>query len=493
MVSKHKRILISWIGGNDLNSEPTALDSAGPIRSTLRTNSFDRVELLYNYPQEVVVPYIQQLENEFDLPLVAHHQKLTSPVDFSEIYASANHHLSLLDDAESELCILLSPGTPAMQAVWILLGKTSYQVTFYQSTIEQGVQEVDIPFDISAEFKPKPLLNDSVLFNTDAPIDAAFDDIITQSPTMLELKQRATVLAKHNVPVLIQGETGTGKELFAIAIHNASERKAKPFIPINCGAIPSELIDSILFGHKKGAFTGAHIDTLGAFQKANGGTIFLDEFGELPKDAQVRLLRVLQSGEIAPVGSSSSIHVDIRVIAATNRDLLEEVSSGRFREDLFYRVAVGILNLPALREREGDISLLIDKLLEDINERVATDGNKKEISVKGKNILVSHRWQGNIRELYATLLRAFIWSATNKITDTDIQSVIIKMPNQSEAILDREFVENFDIQDVMTEVARHYLTRALDESNQNLTQAAQKLGLASYQTLKGWIEKYQVK
>lgn len=489
-MEKVKLILYSWIGANDLNSVKKS--QGGPILETLKAMEFDEVHLAYNYSDAQVLPYLQKLKSNFNhIEVQSHSFKLTSPTDFSDIYYAADKLLAEKANSEREKrFILLSPGTPAMQAVWILLGKTRYPSYFIQSSIEQGVQQVDIPFDISAEYIPSQTLQDVML--TGVPVDAAFEDIMTQSPLMLDLKQRATVLAKHDIPVLIQGETGTGKELFATAIHNASERKEKPFVPINCGAIPVELIDSVLFGHKKGAFTGASNDSPGAFMEANGGTIFLDEFGELPKEAQVRLLRVLQSGELTPLGSNKAVHVDVRVIAATNRDLLEEMVTGNFREDLFYRVAVGTLNLPALREREGDIGLLVDKLMADINQKFATIENHKYISPKGRNVLIKHDWKGNIRELYATLIRAFIWSKRQNIDDIDIQSVIIKMPERQESVLNRELGESFDIHSVMAEVASHYIKKALDESNHNLTQAAQKLGLASYQTLKGWMDKYQV-
>jgi transcriptional regulator with PAS, ATPase and Fis domain len=170
-------------------------------------------------------------------------------------------------------------------------------------------------------------------------------------------------VAIRSIPVLIEGESGTGKELMARAIHQASPRAAKPFITVNCGAIPPELVESEFFGHRRGSFTGAVSDRKGHFERADGGTLFLDEIGELPKAIQVKLLRTLQEGEVTPVGSSEARKVDVRVVAATNRTLISEVAEGNFREDLFYRLAVAIIKLPPLRERAGDLSLLIDALL----------------------------------------------------------------------------------------------------------------------------------
>jgi transcriptional regulator with PAS, ATPase and Fis domain len=184
---------------------------------------------------------------------------------------------------------------------------------------------------------------------------------------MDRLIQRARRVAIRNVSVLIEGESGTGKELLARAIHRASPRKDRPFIAVNCGAIPAELVESELFGHEKGAFTGATQQRTGHFEAADGGTLFLDELGELPGPAQVKLLRTLQEGEVVRLGSSKPTKVDVRIIAATNRTLTEEIASGRFREDLFYRLAVAVLKLPPLRERSGDLGVLIDHLLAQVN------------------------------------------------------------------------------------------------------------------------------
>lgn len=351
--------------------------------------------------------------------------------------------------------ILLSPGTPAMQAVWILLGKTKYEAAFIQSSVEQGVQAIDAQFDIAAEYLPEsanPSLQSLAdLAAGEVAIDAAFDDILTKNKKMESLKAQATVLASHDVPVLIYGETGTGKELFATAIHNASSRREKPIIAVNCGAFPSELIDSALFGHVKGAFTGATSAKTGFFEAADGGTLFLDEFGELPAEAQVRLLRVLQSGEVTPVGGTSTRKVDVRIVAATNRDLMLDIGEGRFREDLIYRVAVGVLNLPPLRERTGDLKLLTDKLLQQINDLTSAEKDKK-LSAGARKVILRHPWRGNVRELYSTLLRANLWSGSERITDKDIQAALFRMPDAAVGILGRNISEGFDIQTVIGEV-----------------------------------------
>lgn len=484
--------LVSWIGGNDIDAVSTKSAKPGPIASTIKVVDFTELHLLYSYDENKVSPYLSWLTGKIEYPVTARFEKLNSPIDFHDIYVAADRLLTeLAATSKVPIAVLISPGTPAMQAVWILLGKTKHKVTFYQSTIEQGVQQVDIPFEISAEFVPKRDQKLMSLAAGQVQASAAFNDIVTQSSEMEKLKQQATVLASRDVPVLIYGETGTGKELFATAIHNTSFRVANAFIPVNCGAISPELIDSVFFGHKKGSFTGAINDHEGVFKQADGGTLFLDEFGELPLNVQVRLLRVLQSGEVTPVGATKSIKVDVRIIAATNRDLLQEVAAGRFREDLFYRIAVGVLKLPPLRQRAGDIGLLAESLLAGINKDLNAAEHKK-LSPDAKNLILKQHWRGNIRELQSTLLRASLWATGNKINSVDIQQALFSMPEGNTEILGRDVSQGVDIQELITEIVQHYIPRAMAESHNNKTKAAELLGLKNYQTLNNWIEKYGI-
>lgn len=487
------RILISWIGGNDLKA--VGHEPNGPIWSTLKGIQFDAVHLLYAYPYEQVSPYLTWLKSHTDISIDAFEASLSSPVDFGEIYLAVEPYLAKLASNDTEISILLSPGTPAMQAVWILLGKTKFSAVFYQSSLEKGVERVKIPFELAAEFVPtvSDLSDDTLnaLMDSRAPINAAFDNIVTQNPRMLGLKQQAQVLAERNVPVLIYGETGTGKELFARAIHNASLRSEKPFIALNCGAIPEDLIDSTLFGHRKGAFTGAVADRPGVFQQADGGTLFLDEFGELSPQSQVRLLRVLQEGKLIPVGSDKELPVDVRIITATHRNLLEEVADGLFREDLFYRVAVGVLHLPPLRAREGDLSLLADLVLKAQGDHDPVFAGKK-LSADAKKIILQHPWRGNVRELQSTLMRAALWSSGEQIIGVELQQAMFTMPERQLDLLNHDVSQGIDLNDLMGELAAHYIQNAMAHAGQNKTKAAKLLGLKSQQTLSNWIEKYGI-
>src|SRR5262245_60551910 len=236
-----------------------------------------------------------------------------------------------------------------------------------------------------------------------------FEEMVGNSPALLALLRRVERVAGTDTTVLIQGETGSGKELIARALHNSRARKHRPLVKVNCGAVPPSLLERELFGHVKGAFTGAIDKRVGRFELANGGTLFLDEIGELPLETQVKLLRVLQEQEFEPVGSSKTVRVDVRIIAATNRDLAEEVRAGRFRSDLFFRLNVVPLTVPPLRERKADISLLVtyflSKFVKKFGRRI--DGVARETMDR----LVEYPWPGNVRELQNVIERAVVLSS----------------------------------------------------------------------------------
>jgi len=233
-----------------------------------------------------------------------------------------------------------------------------------------------------------------------------FDDLVANSPEMKQVFRLGARAAQSDIPVLIEGESGAGKELIARAIQGTSARSGKPFVTVNCGAIPENLIESILFGHEKGSFTGASDKHLGKFQEADGGTLFLDEIGELRLDMQVKLLRALQEGEVDPVGSKRPVKVDVRIIAATNRDLGAMAREGSFREDLYYRLNVFPMMLPALRDRTGDIAPLARHFI----ERFAAEENKpvSGLTPQASALLEKFNWPGNVRQLENTIFRAVV-------------------------------------------------------------------------------------
>ncbi len=488
-----KKILIAWIGRTDLRAVSECdVVGLGPIAQAVTGISFDRLVLISNYPPDEVEAFIAWISSIKQVPVSVIPVTLTNPTNFSEIYeasVSAIKSVYAQPGQDVSLTFHLSPGTPAMAAVWILLAKTIYPATLIQSSKEQGVVVADIPFEISAEFTPSQRSGPDVrleqIISALPPEAPEFDDIIHRSPQMQRVIAKARLAAQHDVPVLIEGESGTGKELLARAIHLASPRGKKPFVAVNCGAIPAELIESEFFGHKKGAFTGAIADRKGYFELAHDGSIFLDEIGELPLVAQVKILRVLQEGELIRVGESGPIRVNVRVIAATNRTLIKEVTAGKFRADLFYRLAVAVILIPPLRDRQGDLGLLVEHIL-----KHEAAGHKK-ISTAAKNIIMGHPWPGNVRELLNTLRRAIVWTPGTTIDADEIREALFPVASQtSDQILGRVMGEGFSLQDLIGEVARHYLSRAMEEAHENKTKAAQLLDLPNYQTLTNWLKKY---
>ena len=235
---------------------------------------------------------------------------------------------------------------------------------------------------------------------------ASFDDLVGDGPAMRMVKSLGARAAKSTIPVLITGESGVGKEVIARALHGASDRAGKPFVAVNCGALPVNLIESILFGHEKGAFTGAVEKTLGKFREADGGSLFLDEIGELPLDMQVKLLRAIQESEVDPVGGKRPVKIDVRILSATNRDLSQQVTEGGFREDLFYRLNVFPIEAPALRDRREDIPALVDRFIARFN---AEEGKRVAgCAPETLALLQGFDWPGNVRQLENAVFRAIV-------------------------------------------------------------------------------------
>ena len=283
--------------------------------------------------------------------------------------------------------------------------------------------------------------------------------IITRSPKMEDLLRQARLVAESDASVLIYGESGTGKELLARAIHRASPRRDNSFVAVNCGAIPEPLLESELFGHTRGAFTGAIHSHKGLFQAADGGTIFLDEIGDMPLALQVKLLRVLQEGEVRPVGATQSIPVDVRVISATHRDLDEQKATGQFREDLYYRLNVVSLRLPALAERREDIPLLATHFLRKLAERYRKP--VPSLAPDAMALLIPAPWPGNVRQLLNLLEQALALATTGVIPASLVQSAL----REDASVL-------VPFEEARKQFERDYLVRLLKITGGNVTQAA---------------------
>ena len=301
-----------------------------------------------------------------------------------------------------------------------------------------------------------------------------FDNLIGSGAAMRRVFETIQKVAETDLSVMVRGESGTGKELVAQALHSTSLRRSRPFVAVNCAAINRELVESELFGHEKGAFTGADRRRIGRFEAADGGTIFLDEIGDMALETQAKVLRVLEERQLERVGSTETIEVDVRVVCATHRDLEEEIEAGRFREDLLYRLKVVEIEMPALRERIEDFAALSDRFLGQVAERL--DREKKTLGTAALARLARHSWPGNVRELRNVLERAAVLSTGPEIAEEDLQlapesgEILQSIPDLDLPFADakRQTVERFE---------RQYLSQALRENEGNVSRTATAIGM----------------
>ena len=322
-----------------------------------------------------------------------------------------------------------------------------FNISEVKATVERALADVGLPAS------PRPSL------------DVPPPGLIGRTAGMLSVYKQIAHAANAAAPVLIIGDSGTGKELVARAIHAHGRRATRPFVPINCGALTESVLESELFGHTRGSFTGAVADTKGIFEQATGGTVFLDEIGETSAALQVKLLRVLQEGEVRPVGGSRQVKVDVRVVAATNVDLEREVSAQRFRQDLYYRLSVIVIRVPALRDRREDIPLLIQTFLQNACARA---GRRIELSPAAVSALTTYRWPGNVRELENTIERLVVFSRGSVIEASDLPFKATGPDLHERLFADLPSLD---------EIERRYLLHVIEQVGGNRTRAAEVLGI----------------
>jgi two-component system response regulator AtoC len=313
-----------------------------------------------------------------------------------------------------------------------------------------------------------------------------FEDILAKSPNMQAIFRTISKIAEYKTTVLVTGESGSGKELVARAIHRRSTRRGGPFVPVNCGAIPENLLESELFGHKKGAFTDAVGDRRGLFEEADGGTLFLDEIGELPLALQVKLLRVLEDEKIRRLGDTRDVKVDVRIITATHRDLTAETKAGRFREDLFYRLNVLPIHVPSLRERREDIPLLIEHFITRNNTRLGT--NIRGMDTECRRLLYEYSWPGNVRELENTIERAMVLAEGDQLVAADLAERIREARDPVQMQLASG---ELSVKKTMRVIEELLIRRALQKTKGNRTRAAEVLEI-SHRALLYKIKDYQI-
>lgn len=459
----------------------------GPIVSLVSEKSFDHVVLIstLNTRENTTATesVLKELNPELGISIIE--AGLSDPTDYGEILNSLRTKLLpqlTLFETQINLFVAVASGTPQMHAAWLLLvssGEIPARILHirpprFVTSEKPLVSEIDLS---SKEF---PEVRSVSLSRLESP-DTALDvnkliqslGIVGDHPELLKALDISATLAPSDVPILLLGETGTGKELLARFIHLASGRTKDCFVAINCAAIPKDLVESILFGHRKGAFTGAISDHKGKFAQADGGTLFLDELGDLPIDIQAKLLRVLQEGQIEPIGTGVSHNVDVRLIGATNADLPRFIKQGNFREDLYYRLNVGEIRLPSLRERRSDIPKIALTVLDKVNSSLKAP---KRLTTAALQRLQAHDWPGNIRELSNTIERSARLTRSTIIGADDL--ILGEPVSRAKPVLTLpEPVEGFSLEDFLSDARKQLVMRALKISGGNQSKAALLLGV----------------
>ncbi len=407
--------------------------------------------------------YDKMLENHFDLVITDIEMPVLKGTELLEKIKTL--------DIQTSVIIITAFGSLDTAITALRNGASDY--------ILKPVEFDELLFKVKKLFEVRDLLLENKILREEIHRKYDFENIIGKSNSIKKVYEMIEAVAETDSTILISGNSGTGKELVARALHYKSHRKNKPFVAVNCGAISENLIESELFGHKKGAFTGAISDKEGYMKAANGGTLFLDEISEMPPQLQVKLLRAIQEKEYTPVGTTASLPVNTRFIATTNRNLEEEVKAGRFREDLFYRINVVEIHLPSLKERSEDIPLLADHFLN--KYRLELNKNIKGIDNEVMRALLNHEWKGEVRELENIIERATIFCKSDIIS---LQDLPISFRPKADS-LELSFSGSLD--DSVRKFERDFILRALEnnENNKEKTADAMKVGLSTlYRKLK---------
>ena len=480
------RILLTFTGFHDPYSRGLVGedDQPGPILSLLRERQFDLVCLLSTPNTEKNTRETLDLASR-QVATEHLHVPLQDPTDYAAILKHLRKITANLVERfkGADFYVAVASGTPQMHACWVLLVSSGELVARilhirpqrFVTKDDPVVSEVDVGALDFPQVRARPRSTDDPV-NGDADISRVISDlgIVADHPKMLSALNTAVTIGPSAAPVLILGETGTGKELFARLIHSLSRRPAELFVPVNCAAIPKELAESILFGHKKGSFTGALTDQIGKFQQADKGTLFLDELAELPVSTQAKLLRVLQDGVVEPIGSTRSHKVNVRIVAATNKNIADAIRVGTFREDLYYRLNVGEIRLPALRERATDIPKIALHVLDNLNKTLR---RPKGLSQAALARLQAQPWPGNVRDLQNAIERSLLMSQEELVDADDLLISDHRFARDPLAALP-EPGEGFSIENFLSSARKQLVLKALETAKGNKSEAARLLGIS---------------
>jgi transcriptional regulator with PAS, ATPase and Fis domain len=483
-------VLISWLGKKDIDESKGIRKGAIATIATSTEHKFDLIYILLDNKEyikqwEVYYEWLnERLEKANKVCKVEHEiiKTIQSPIDFEAVAIAFRPVMEKFKG--KDVIINLSSGTRAGSAISILLGHFIHKHKIIQ--VKDGqIEQSEPPFNFEGEYTEQKGKTIEQAAISKPKVESSFDKMVTNSSAMQHTVEIAKRLVPYPWPCLIMGETGTGKDVMAQAISKAAE---KELISVNCAAIPAELIESELFGHEKGAFSGASKAKKGFFEQADNNILFLDEIGDLPLDAQTKLLRVLQSGEFRRVGGEAEKKVNVRIICATHKDLARMIEQGEFREDLYYRINVGVIEIPPLKERSEDIMDIAVNLLAEINEDCSGiySFKRKYFHMNVNSFIKSHQWPGNVRELKNTIARAVIFSDGECITSENLEKSLLRRDKylKNELVLP-EIKDEFDAPIYLKSIQKQLVTKALDACSNKSTEAANLLGL-SYRTFKNW-------
>lgn len=480
-------ILLTFTGFHDPYSKGLVdqEEQPGPILSLLNVRSFEHVFLFDTPTTREISRNTKEAINALHPDCEVHvlDMKLSDPTSYRDIFGGLKQHAHAIQEEHgpANFFISVASGTPQMHACWVLLAASGEIPAKILHVRPPRFVTKDLPpvseIDLSSDEFPSVRFKSSSFFIDEHEVDVesarAQLGIVGDHPAMLKALEMGAMLATSLAPILITGETGTGKELFARYVHALSGRPQDTFVAVNCAAIPEDLVESILFGHKKGAFTGAVNDQTGKFDAAHKGTLFLDELGELPLPAQAKLLRILQDGIVEPIGQTKGHAVDVRIVAATNRELRKQIRKGNFREDLYYRLNVGEIKLPSLHERRSDIPKLVLHILDRLNGSLK---RQHRLTADALSRLQAHNWEGNIRDLENVIERSVRLS---RVEVLDASDLLITEPITYADPLDAlpEPYEGFSLDEFLGSARKQMILRALEAANGNQSQAARMLGV----------------